>query len=84
MFKKITLAIMNVVLALIIGASTVTFSQGRELSVNTLVSILKSLGIYADNKVPIGGQYYLLKNVSIEKGSHRDEFVIKFTAKPID
>ena len=61
-----------------------SFGQGKELSVETLVSILKSLGIYADNRVPIGGQYYLLKNVSIDKGRGPDDFVIRFTAKPVD
>jgi hypothetical protein len=70
--------------AFVVAATTNTFSQGKELNVETLVSILKSLGIYADNKVPIGGQYYLLKNVSIDKGKHEHEFVIKFTAKPVD
>jgi hypothetical protein len=70
--------------AILVAATTTTFSQGKELTIDTLVSILKSLGIYADNRVPIGGQYYLLKNVSIEKGKHNDDFVIKFTAKPVD
>jgi hypothetical protein len=79
MFKKTLMAAI-----FIIAATNETFSQRRELTVETLVSVLKSLGIYSENKVPIAGQTYILKNVSIEKGSHRDEFVIKFTAKPID
>jgi hypothetical protein len=72
------------VATILIASTAMTVGQDKSLKIETLVSILKSLGIYADNKVPIGGQYYMLKNVSIEKGKNADDFVIKFTAKPID
>jgi hypothetical protein len=80
MFKKIIMA------AVFLAATTTAIfgQKSRDLTVETLISTLKSLGIYADNKVTISGQAYLLKNVSVEKGKSNDEFVIKFTAKPMD
>jgi hypothetical protein len=76
MFKQVILA--GSLLALL-----VSFSQaGEELSIESLSTSLKAVGLYKDNKVMIGKNYYIIKSVSAEKGGKENEFVVKFVAKP--
>lgn len=56
--------------------------SGIELSTETLSYALKKLGIYNNNKVPINGQTYQIENVSVH--SNRRDFIIRFSAKPIE